>query len=330
MSSTPLVTLIVPTVHHRAALYARTLRYLGASGYRGPIVVSDHSPAAQLGVIAEATRRHAELDVRLLEHPPELHFLARLARCAEAAPTPYVHLHADDDFVVLPTLHKLVELMQRDPACGAAMGVNLHVRFGDGNVSVLPKRSIAHAAPFERLVAQLESYSSVLYALRRREEMAQTFSFTLPRCPDVQFWQYLESCVAALRGPILVLEDALHYVRGVHEQKWSSTLVRERSPDHFPYLILSGELTGRVAAFRAALVEACAGAGAQVDAERLDTGLIHLLHRGLGAMGLPPKTAAAAGERSMDAVAKAMLTRLQDPRDAASAELQRIFRIAGA
>src|SRR5262245_60438455 len=106
MSSAPLVTLIVPTVHHRAALFARTLRYLEAIGWRSPVVVSDHSPQPHAGVIADAARR-CSLELRLLRHPPEMHFLERLADCARQAATPYVHLHADDDFVVPATLDKL-------------------------------------------------------------------------------------------------------------------------------------------------------------------------------------------------------------------------------
>src|SRR6185369_10544770 len=107
MATPPLVTLIVPTVHSRAALYARTLRYLDAVGWRGPILVSDRSPAAQAAAIAEATRRHPALDLKLLQHAPDLHFLSRLADCARQAATPYVHLHADDDFIVPATLDKL-------------------------------------------------------------------------------------------------------------------------------------------------------------------------------------------------------------------------------
>jgi len=322
MPNTPLVTLIVPTVHHRAALYSRTLRYLSGIGLRLPIVVSDHSPEEHAGVIAEATRQHPGLDLKLLRHAPGLHFLTRLAQCAEAAQTPYVHLHADDDFIVPATLDRLLDAMQRSPACGAAMGVNLHVQFAKGQVTVLPKRTIPQAVAFERLVSQLESYSSVLYALRRRDELIATFAFTVERCPDVQFWQYLESCVAALRGPVAVFEE-LHYVRSVHPQKWTHLVLQERSPDHFPYLILSPAFQERVAAFRAALLEACPDA----DGARVDTGLLHLLRHGFGAVGLPPRTATADPAAS-DAASKAMLARLERQTDPACIALQRIFHLA--
>jgi glycosyltransferase domain-containing protein len=321
----PLVTLLVPTVHHRAALFARTLRYLDGIGFPGPIVVSDHSPEGHAGPIAQAAAAHPRLDLKLLRHAPETHFLTRLAHCAAEAATPYVHLHADDDFVVPGALDRLVDVMQGDSSCSAAMGVNMHVDFGAGQVTVLSKQALSQAAAFERLASQLESYSSVLYALRRRDELIETFGFAAERCPDVQFWQYLESCVVALRGPVAVMEE-LHYVRAQHDRKWSATLVRERSPDHLPYLLLSPAFGERLAAFRAALVEACDGVGAPIDAARLESGLLHLLHRGLGAMGLPPRTAQPSS--SPEAAAKSMLTRVQNLQDPAGAALHRIFSLA--
>jgi len=282
------VTLMIPTVHHRARLYARALRHLTRSEFRGPIVVSDHSPPEHSGAIADITARHGELDVRVLRHAPDTHFLHRLRLCATAAQTPYVHLHADDDFLVIATLQRLVGEMDRRAGCAAAMGINLHL-FDTGEVSPLTKGAIEQAGAFDRLIAQLESFSSALYALRRREELIATFSFTVDRCPDVQFWQYLESCLAAVSGSIAVVDD-LHYVREIHAGKWSATLVRERSPEHFPYLILSPEFSPRLAAFRSALLAACAARGVTVDAGRLEVALIHLLHRGFLAMGLPEQS----------------------------------------
>ena len=38
------VTLIIPTVHQRAALFTRVLRYLESAGFLCPVIVTDHSP----------------------------------------------------------------------------------------------------------------------------------------------------------------------------------------------------------------------------------------------------------------------------------------------
>ena len=320
-----MVTLIIPTVYRRAKLFHRTLRYLAGSGFECPIVVSDHSPPEHLGVIADSVRQHGSLDIKLLEHSPDLHFLERLARCAQSADTPYVHLHADDDFLIRATLDLLVREMVARPDRVAAMGLNINVKFASRNVAMLSKTAIEQADPFSRLIAQLESYSSVLYALRRRDEFVASMSGAVARCPDVQFWQYLESCLAVLAGPIAVVEQ-LHYVREIHPEKWSATLFRDRSPDHFPYLILSPDLTSRVSAFRAALIEACEARSIACDREALDRGLIHLLHRGFDAMGLPEKQFAEVDQTGE--IGARLWARLGNTNDPARAELERIMAAA--
>ena len=319
------VTLIIPTVHQRAALFARVLRYLESAGFLCPVIVTDHSPQPHLNVIADIARQHGKLDLRLLQHSPDIHFLERLTLCAQAAETPFVHLHADDDFLIRPTLLALIEEMGRRTDCAAAMGINAHIQFATGALTILAKSAVAHADPFLRLIAQLESYSSVLYALRRREEFVSSMSFAVSRCPDVQFFQYLESCVAVLAGSIAVIEQ-LHYVRDAHAGKWSSGLVRERSPEHFPYLILSPHFTERVAAFRAALIEACEARNIPVDSKLIDNGLIHLLYRGVAAMGLPEKRAGG-GDTGQQMSAR-FGARMSDPKDPARTELERIAAVA--
>jgi hypothetical protein len=180
--------------------------------------------------------------------------------------------------------------------------------------------------PFDRLLGQLECYSSVLYALRRREEFIASLAFAVQRCPDVQFWQYLESCVAAIRGPTIVT-DELHYAREVHGQKWSATLVRERSRDHFPFLILSPDLHSRLDALRASLVAACEERDVRVDADKLDSGLIHLLYSGFGAMGLPARHTGLSHPSQENAL-RGLEQRLQGPADPVTIALQGIFESA--
>lgn len=317
------ITLIIPTVHHRAALFARSLRFLGDCACPAPIIVSDHSQPEKLGVIAGIAGKYGNLRIKILRHDPELHFLQRLVQCAEVADTPYVHLHADDDFLVPNAVRPLIQAME-DPECVAVMGINVHL---GKSTSIGARGGIEQSAPFSRLIAQLEAYSSVLYALRRRDEFISSLSFAAERCPDVQFWQYLESCVAAIRGNIRVI-DELHYVRSAHAQKWSATLVREKSPDHFPYLILAPEFQPRLAAFRAALVEACNDAGVEVDGNALDNALIHLLNHAVAAMGLPKaRFGRDAWIARREVHEKVLRVKLTDPADPATVVMGQILRI---
>jgi hypothetical protein len=141
----------------------------------------------------------------------------------------------------------------------------------------------------------------------------------------VQFWQYLESCVAVLAGSVAMV-DQLHYVREAHPGKWSSTLVREQSPDHFPYLILSPNLTSRIAAFRAALLAACEARNIAADMKTIDNGIIHLLYRGFAAMGLPEKRSA--GNDAAQQLSARFSARMSDANDPTRGELERIVAVA--
>lgn len=318
------ITLIMPTVHHRAALFDRTLKFLADCACPAPVIVSDHSPSDRLDVIASAAKKYSNLNIKLLQHAPDMHFLQRLVACATIADTPYVHLHADDDFLVPNAVGPLIDALERAPDCVAVMGINVHL---GKSATVSGRGPIDQPAPFARLIAQLEAYSSVLYALRRKDEFIASLTFAVQRCPDVQFWQYLESCVAAIRGKIRVI-DELHYLRSVHAQKWSATLVREQSRDHFPYLILAPEFKPRFAAFRAALVEACRDAAVEVDHDALDKALIHLINHGLGAMGLPkPRHGRDAWIARQQAHEIALREKLGNPADPATEVMGQIVRL---
>ena len=319
------VTLIVPTVHHRAELFLQTLKYFSHLGWRGPIIVSDYSPQEHLGTISGLVNQHSDLNVGLRVDPPEAHFLARLAGCAQDARTDYVHLHADDDFLVFATLSHLHDFMESNPGCAAAMGVNIQLTVASQGIAVLTKTGSSQPDPFNRLLSRLEKFSSVLYALRRRSEFIDSVFYAQARCPDVQFWQYLETCQTVLSGTIAVM-DHLHYVRKRHEKQWSNQLAQERSPDHFPHLILSPNFQPRVAAFGTALIDACTTRGIAVDHGALDDGLIRLLHRGFGAMGLPQRRTTEELVSGLDQIMK----RIQDENDPARQELVRIYQAIGA
>ena len=329
MNNSSKVTLIIPTVHFRVHLLSRAIQHIQSQCFNGKIIISDHSPAEFKHVIATTVEPFRKPNIVLLEHSPELHFLARLVDCAEQAETEYVHLHADDDFLVMACLERLVLEFESRPDCVAAMGLNLHVDLDLKEYSSLPKTSIDDADPRRRLSRQLERYSSVLYALRKKEEFIDTLSFSRDRCPDVQFWQYLESCVAAIKGRIVVI-DELHYVREIHSGKWSISLKLERSQDHFPYLILLDNFSLRLAAFRTAIEDAAGSAHITIDPVTLSDGLIHLMHRGFGAMGLPPLHASPNDDahsallRSQESL---LQSRFKNPLDPSRAFLNHVFSL---
>jgi len=247
-----LVTLVIPTVHHRAHLFAECLAYLELAGFKCPIIVSDHSTAESHGIIEEIIRKHPNLTIKLIYHDPDLHFLLRLADCAERSGTPYFLLHADDDFACKAGVDRAVSFMNQHLDYAACLGDTL--RIIEGNEEVQLKRVLQyHKADEElrrRVFTQLMCYSSVLYALRRTTEVIATFRETVLHCPDVVFWQYLETMLCTASGKIEVMNYPW-ILRGTHREKWSATLYAGplRSVEAFPYIISHSDFPGKFSAF---------------------------------------------------------------------------------
>lgn len=218
-----LVTLVIPTVYHRAKLFSQALAYLDLAGFRGPILISDHSPLEAHGVIEEVIGKHPNLDSKLVYHDPSLHFLERLADCAERCGTPYFQLHADDDFLSRAGLERAVQFMQLHSDYSACLGDTLYLDIMDKNKISL-KRSWRYQNREDslrsRIITQLICYSPVLYALRRTGEVAASFRETLLHCTDVLFWQYLETMLCIASGKAEVMDFPWVY-RGVHKDRWS-------------------------------------------------------------------------------------------------------------
>lgn len=220
------VTLVIPTIAERVDLFSRTLRYLQQAGVKAPILVSDHSPPECREVIEKALDSNAhDLPITLVHHDPSLHFLERLADCAERSGTPYFQLHADDDFICRNGLLEAVAFMERNPGHAACMGDNVRIlRNADGYWMARDwKYQNTNADVFTRVFTQLGCYSSALYALRRSDEIAATFRETVAHCPDVLFWQYLETILCSLTGPIEVL-NIPYYFRERHCHSWSAEI----------------------------------------------------------------------------------------------------------
>ena len=70
------LTIVVPSVAGRLRFFDTALRHFATCGVRWPIVVSDHSTTEHEGVLGGAAARYPGLDLRVLRHPPGMHFLS--------------------------------------------------------------------------------------------------------------------------------------------------------------------------------------------------------------------------------------------------------------
>jgi len=221
------VTLVIPTVAERVDLFSRTLQYLQRAGVKAPILVSDHSPPECREIIEKALGNAPDLQMTLIHHDHSLHFLERLADCAERSGTTYFQLHADDDFICRNGLLEAVAFMDRNPDYAACMGDNIKItrKADEYLISRQWKYQNTSTDAFTRVFTQLGCYSSVLYALRRSDEVASTFRETVAHCPDVLFWQYLETILCSLNGAIQAL-NIPYYFRDTDIHNWSTKISR--------------------------------------------------------------------------------------------------------
>jgi len=280
------VTLIIPSVHSRAALLDRALHHLEEQQFGGEVILSDHSPPEHAKVLGEVLARHRGLRVLALEHDPAWHFLQRLTDCAESAQTDYVALHADDDFMFISALGECADFLEHHPDFAAAKGRMLFFHLQVGKAPVLSSHegyARTEDDVAQRVVRHLANFNATLYAVHRRAQFIESHTKALARTANVIFWQYLASCLTLVQGKLHVAE-APYYYRQDNPAGWRSTLVRERARDHWPLLILAPEFPALLGAFAAGLREALAGAQARIDVgleRELEDAYLWLLRRAL-------------------------------------------------
>ena len=273
------VTVVIPTVAHRAHHMRAALQHLSDCALSAQIVVSDHSESNQLGVIAELVKSFPTLNIRILQHDPSLHFLERLSDCAERSSTPYVVVHADDDFMMPDALHECEEFLNQNPDFVACQGRIFFFRLERPRKSTpSPQRLLSRieSTAADRLAAHCANFTPTLYALTRREAFAKANRQALRYTDNVIFWQYLSSCNLVSLGKLGIL-DWLYYLRLDNPNGWRATLVREGDPTHWPYLIAAPDFSSELGRFKQGLA-ACMDQIAERD-RVIDKACIGLIQR---------------------------------------------------
>lgn len=277
------LSLIVPSVTGRARFFDTALRHLATCAVRWPILVSDHS-AEHESALSTVAARYPGLDVRLLRHPPAMHFLERLARCAEAAQTDYIVLHADDDFMMPAAMESCVAFLDANPDFAACKGRMAGFGIGnDGEIRVKKNdgRTRAENSAGARLIAHVTDFNPTLYAVHRRGVFVESCVRTLHFTRNVIFWQYMSSCIAVLRGKLQVLDEP-YYLRLDNAVGWRAQLAGRRDPSHWPHLAVSPDFSSELARFRSGLLTLLDARDEEGDlAQQVDDACLSLIRRAL-------------------------------------------------
>jgi glycosyltransferase domain-containing protein len=281
------VTLLLPTVASRAHFLQAALLHLADCGLSARVIIADHSEDAQRHVVPEVAASVPQLDVTVVWHPPATHFLERMARSASEAKTRYVVIHADDDYMLVPGILASVRWLEAHPAHVACQGRTYFMRVEPGGrVLAGPQRCLSREedSAAARVVAQCSNFTPTFYAVTRTETFIAALSRTLDFTDNVIFWQYLSSCFVVAQGHLRTLDD-LYYLRLDNPGGWRATLVKERDPSHWPYLLMSSNFSAELARFKLGLLATLDAPDPQHAADLVDDCCLALIRRALGLRG---------------------------------------------
>lgn len=253
------VTLLLPTVAHRIEFLRSTLDFLAVAMKGVRVVISDHTDAGgDQGAVARLASRYSALEIQVERHAPSLHFLQRLCACARATSTPFVAVHADDDFMLPSAVDDATAFLGRYPDYVACQGRTFFLKLRRPR-SCAPKinRSMTRAEEdtTSRIASQCTNFTPTLYALTRREAFLEANEAALSYTSNVVFWQYLSSCNLLAKGKLRVL-DSLYYLRLDNPDGWRASLIRQGDKTHWPHLIVSPEFSWELANFKRGLSSA--------------------------------------------------------------------------
>ena len=275
------VTLLLPTVAHRIEFLRSTLDFFDVAMQGVRIVISDHTEDGDREVVSRLVADYPNLATRVERHPGSMHFLERLCACARVATTPYVVVHADDDFMLPAAVDEAVTFLDRSPDHVACQGRTFFLKLrAPQSCAVKVNRSMTRAETdvVSRVVAQCTNFTPTLYTVTRREAFIAANEAALNFTTNVVFWQYLSACLLAARGKLRVL-DCLHYLRLDNPDGWRASLIRQGDRTHWPHLIVAPEFSNELAGFKAGLSAALASAGAQNVGLLVDDCCLALIRR---------------------------------------------------
>ena len=236
--------------------------------------------------MVDIAARFPRLNLRVIHHRPETHFLQRLHDCAAAVESRYVVVHADDDFMRLQGLESCLDFLEAHADYAVAKGrMARFARDKSGKISIEPYigRTRNENDVHDRLIAHVGNFSPTIYAVHRRRQFVQACDAALKATRNVIFWQYLASTISIIQGKLKTLDD-FYYLREANYAGWQATLVANRDREHWPYLAISPEFSRHIRDFRAGTLDFLTEAVGLVPdgfAERLDEALVWLIRHGL-------------------------------------------------
>lgn len=276
-------TFVMPT-KDRPDHVGRALGFLAAQGFAGRVLCVDASNEAGFARTASEVAKYPSIAIAHYRPRAAGNAWREIVEALGTIDSAYVQLHHDDDFYFLDEIERAIGILDGASDVATAQGRFVYIErdetSGEFSLSNHDRFQYLAASPIERMVACMDRFAHLSFAVTRRADFASILAHVHPRLEQGWFDQYAISILLAARGRAVVT-DTLHGVRQRHDFQHHKNFLGPNAFKHWPMILASPDFSSVYAAFKNCLID-----GAGIDdsglAEKIDMGLVALVTRAAG------------------------------------------------
>jgi len=198
------LTLLIPT-HNRHDYLSRALAYYKDSGIHTVVADSTNQPFKEKNLYPKIEYLHY----------PNQSYSNKLPAAFAHIKTPYIVMCADDDFIVIETLIKCLQFLEKNSDFSVAMGTNIYFSQKKNNkidIELAPVYKgkldyiIDDENPFERLQKMFDNYRTVYYGLHRTEILMASYENT-EAIKNLLLYEYISGLYPLIAGKVMGFKD---------------------------------------------------------------------------------------------------------------------------
>lgn len=278
-------TFIMPT-KDRADHVGRALDFLAVQGFAGRVLCVDASSEAGFERTRSEIAKTPSMTITHYRPRAVGNAWREIVEALGTIDATYVQLHHDDDFYFLDEIERAIEVLDASSGIATAQGRFVYVEENKpgGEVSLSNHDRFQYLAdsPIERMVACMDRFAHLSFAVTRRADFASILAHVHPRLEQGWFDQYAISILLAARGRAIV-SDSLYGVRQRHGLQHHRNFLGPKAYKHWPMILASPDFSSVYTAFKNCLID---GAGIEDSSlpEKIDLGLVALVTRAAGVL----------------------------------------------
>ena len=276
-------TFVMPT-KDRPAHVGRALGFLAAQGFVGRVLCVDASSETGFARTGSEIAKYPSMTITHYRPRGGGNAWREIGEALGTIDSAYVQLHHDDDFYFLDEIERAIGILDGIGTIATAQGRFVYVEENEagGEISLSNHDRFQYlaASPIERMVACMDRFAHLSFAVTRRSDFASILAHVHPRLEQGWFDQYAISILLAARG-CAVVSDALYGVRQRHDLQHHKNFLGPNAYKHWPMILASPDFSSVYTAFKNCLIDG-AGFDDSALAEKIDIGLVALVTRAAG------------------------------------------------